>query len=70
MKTILFPAYPAAAGHSVDRGGPAMEVKHTHPQYASQEQRLAKLEEARAASLAAVGKVRGKASDPKALRSA
>lgn len=47
-----------------------MEVKHTHPQYTSPEQRLAKLKELHAISLAAVGKVRGKIPDEKMLRSA
>ena len=58
MSTIL--AYPAGGGHSLDRGGSAMEVKHTHPKYDTESQRLDKLKETRAVCRAAVAQLRGK----------
>lgn len=60
MKTIQFPAYPAGSGHSLNRGGSAMEIKHTHPQYTSEDQRTDKLQETRAVCLAAIGRLRAK----------
>ena len=36
-KTVVF---PTAAQHSFDQGGQAMDIKHTHPQYPDEEQRL------------------------------
>ena len=68
MKTIQFPAYPAGSGHSLNRGGSAMEIKHTHPLYSSDEQRSDKLKETVAVCLAAVAQVRGKSAKPRNLR--
>ena len=58
MSTIL--AYPAGGGHSLERGGSAMEVKHTHPKYDTDSQRLDRLKETRAVCLAAIAQLRGK----------
>ena len=60
MQTIPFPAYPAGSGHSLNRGGSAMEIKHTHPQYTTEEQRMDKLQETRNLCLAAIGRLRAK----------
>lgn len=60
MKTIPFPAYPAESGHSLNRGGSAMEIKHTHPKYTTDEQRKEKLKDTRAVCLAAIGRLRAK----------
>ena len=68
MKAINFPAYPAVSGHSLNRGGSAMEIKHTHPQYTTEAQRLDKLKETRVVCLAAVAQVRGKSAKPRTLR--
>ncbi len=64
MKTIQFPAYPAGSGHSLNRGGSAMEIKHTHPQYITDDQRMEKLKDTRAVCLAAIGRLRAKPAKP------
>ena len=41
-KIIPFPepqTFPPAASHKMSRGGIAMEIKHTHPEYATLEER-------------------------------
>ena len=37
-----------------------MEIKHTHPQYTTDDQRLDKLKDTRAVCLAAIGRLRAK----------
>lgn len=37
-----------------------MEIKHTHPQYTTEEQRMDKLQQTRAVCLAAIGRLRAK----------
>ena len=54
------PVYRAEAAHSLDGGGPAMELKHTNPQYETPAQRTERLRAVGAACLAAVRKVRSK----------
>ena len=45
-----------------------MEVKHTHPSYDTEEQRLDRLKEACALCLTAIAQVRGKTSNLRALK--
>ena len=37
-----------------------MEIKHTHPQYTTDDQRIEKLKDTRAVCLAAIGRLRAK----------
>lgn len=68
-KTVVF---PAAAQHSFDQGGQAMDIKHTHPQYPDEEQRLAALRDAQRLCLSLIREQRKKeqAADGQQRRSA
>ena len=56
-KTVVF---PTAAQHSFDQGGQAMDIKHTHPQYPDEEQRIAALRDAQRLCLSLIREERKK----------
>lgn len=48
------PAYSTANRHRVSYGGDAMEIKHTHPQHESADQRLEQLKALKKSCMVAV----------------
>lgn len=59
--TVLFPAHLEFTGmdmHTFNQGGMHMKVKHTHPNYESQETRLEQLKDTQKSCLALIRMLR------------
>lgn len=58
---IIFPGAVSSAEekHSLPRGGPPMKIKHTHPEYQDEKERMEKLQELKKACISKVAISRG-----------
>lgn len=59
--TALFPTHPEFMGmdmHTLSQGGMLMKVKHTHPNYESQETRLEQLKDTQKSCMALIRMLR------------